>query len=387
MASQNLVGEGDTCRMSTSYEPISEAAQQHRKERNKRLEHVRSEYRRLMGRKILFIWGIIGLIILAVGYIVTLGPLGLTIPQVYETLLARFLPQLLNLDPVLEQVVWNIRFPRILGGIFAGFGFGICGCVMQAVLKNPLASPFTLGISSGAHFGVAIAAVFGISVIGGAYLLIANAFLFAMLCSLFIVSLAAWKGATSETLILAGIAVNYLFSSLSQLMAYFANDEQLRLMSLWGMGDLSAFSWNKFGLFLGIFVICTPILLSKARDLNLMTIGDDSAKSLGVDVNRVRTLTMMISSVLVATIVCFTGTIGFIGLVAPHIARMLIGTDHRILILASGVLGACLLIAADAVAMNIIGPTIIPTGIMTALLGVPFFLYLVMKGKRKEFWQ
>jgi iron complex transport system permease protein len=201
------------------------------------------------------------------------------------------------------------------------------------------------------------------------------------------VSLASLKGATSETLILAGIAVNYLFSSLSQLMAYFANDEQLRLMSLWGMGDLSAFSWSKFGLFVGIFAICTPILLVKARDLNLMTIGDDTAKSLGVDANQVRMLTMMVSSMLVATIVCFTGTIGFIGLVAPHMARILIGTDHRILIPASGIIGACLLICADAVAMNIIGPTIIPTGIMTALLGVPFFLYLVLKGKRKEFWQ
>ncbi|PWR69692.1 FecCD family ABC transporter permease [Methanospirillum stamsii] len=373
--------------MNSSYEPVSEAAKNHRQKRSEKLIKVQKEYRRLLGRKIAFLTGIVLLITFAVAYIITLGPLGMTIPQVYETLLARYLPGIFNMDEVFEQVVWNIRFPRIIGGIFAGFGFGICGCVMQAVLKNPLASPFTLGISSGAHFGVAIAAVFGVAIIGGEYLLIANAFLFAMLCSLFIVSLAALKGATSETLILAGIAVNYLFSSLSQLMAYFANDEQLRLMSLWGMGDLSAFSWSKFGLFVAIFVICTPILLSKARDLNLMTIGDDSALSLGVNANRVRMVTMMVSSVLVATIVCFTGTIGFIGLVAPHMARMLIGTDHRILIPASGILGACLLICADAVAMNIIGPTIIPTGIMTALLGVPFFLYLVLKGKRKEFWQ
>lgn len=340
-----------------------------------------------MGRKIAFLGFIVGLIFLAVGFIITLGPLGITIPQVYQTLFARLFPGFLNMDPVFEQVVWNIRFPRILGGIFAGFGFGICGCVMQAVLKNPLASPFTLGISAGAHFGVAVAAVFGVALIGGPYLLIANAFFFAMICSLFIVSLAAFKGATSETLILAGIAVNYLFSSLSQLMAYFANDEQLRLMSLWGMGDLSAFSWSKFGLFVIIFAICIPILMSKARDLNLMTVGDESALSLGVNANRVRMITMMVSSMVVATIVCFTGTIGFIGLVAPHMARMLIGADHRILIPASGILGACLLICADAVAMNVIGPTIIPTGIMTALLGVPFFLYLVLKGKRKEFWQ
>ncbi len=354
---------------------------------NGRLDSAKHERKIIIAKKVSFISLILLIIIFAVGYIITLGPLGITIPEVYEVILVHILPGLFSTDPVYDQVVWNIRFPRIIGGLFAGFGFGICGCVMQAVLKNPLASPFTLGISAGAHFGVAIAAVFGVAIVGGAYLLIANAFLFALLCSLFIVSLSALRGATSETLILAGIAVNYLFSSLSQLMAYFANDEQLRLMSLWGMGDLSAFSWNKFGLFVVIFAICIPILLYKARDLNLMTIGDDSAKSLGVDVNRVRMATMMVSSVLVATIVCFTGTIGFVGLVAPHIARMMIGTDHRILIPTSGIIGACLLICADAVAMNVIGPTIIPTGIMTALLGVPFFLYLVLKGKRKEYWQ
>ncbi|MDN7024970.1 iron ABC transporter permease [Methanoculleus sp. FWC-SCC1] len=373
--------------MTGGYEPRSRAAQHHRELRNKKLEETRREHRRLMSRKFTFLAFIIALIIFAVGYIVTLGPLDLSILQVYETLLARFFPSVFSMDDVLEQVVWNIRFPRILGGIFAGFGFGICGCVMQAVLKNPLASPFTLGISSGAHFGVAIAAVFGVALVGGPFLLIANAFAFAMLCSLFIVSLAALKGATSETLILAGIAVNYLFSSLSQLMAYFATDEQLRLMTTWGMGDLSAFSWSKFGLFFVIFAVCTPLLWSKAQDLNLMTIGDDSAKSLGVEANRVRMLTMIVASILVATIVCFTGTIGFVGLVAPHMARMLIGADHRLLIPASGILGAFLLICSDAVAMNIIGPTVIPTGIMTALLGVPFFLYLVLKGKRKEFWQ
>jgi len=373
--------------MSSDYEPHSEAALQHRELRKERLEAVRREHKRLIGRKVAFLVLIIGLIVFAVGFIITLGPLDITIPQVYETLLARFLPDFFTMDEVFEQVVWNIRFPRIIGGIFAGFGLGICGCVMQAVLKNPLASPFTLGISSGAHFGVAIAAVFGVAVIGGPYLLIANAFAFAMLCSLFIVSLSVLKGATSETLILAGIGINYLFSSLSQLMAYFASDEQLRLMTVWGMGDLSAFSWSKFGLFFVVFGVCIPILWWKAQDLNLMTIGDDSAKSLGVEANHVRIITMMVASVLVATIVCFTGTIGFVGLVAPHVARMLIGADHRILIPASGILGAFLLIGSDAVAMNIISPTIIPTGIMTALLGVPFFLYLILKGKRKEFWQ
>ena len=305
--------------------------------------------------------------------------------EVYRILLGRVFPGLLKPeDPT--RIIWNIRFPRIMGGLMAGFGLGICGCVMQAVLKNPLASPFTLGISAGAHFGVAVAAVLGIGIISGPYLLVGNAFLFAMLCSLFIICLANLKGATSETLILAGIAVNYLFSSLSSLFQYFATDEQLRVMVSWGMGDLSAFSWKNFPLLLLIFILCTPLIYLKANDLNLMTVGDESAKSLGVDANKVRTFTMLLASLLVATIVCFTGTIAFVGLVAPHMARMIIGADHKYLLPASGILGALILISSDAIGMNIIRPTIIPTGIMSSLLGVPFFMYLIMKGKRKEFW-
>jgi iron complex transport system permease protein len=257
---------------------------------------------------------------------------------------------------------------------------------MQAVLKNPLASPFTLGISSGANFGVAVAAVIGVGVIGGPYLLVGNAFLFAMLCALFIIALASFKGATSETLILAGIAINYLFSSLSDLFRYFATDEQLRVMVSWGMGDLSAFSWTNFFLLLAIFIIATPLLYLKANDLNIMAIGDENAKSLGIDANRVRLFSMLLSSLLIATIVCFTGTIAFIGLVAPHMARMVIGSDHKYLLPASGLLGALVLISADVIGMNIVSPTIIPTGIMTSLLGVPFFMYLILKRKRKEFW-
>ena len=333
-----------------------------------------------------FMVAIIASIVLLTGVIITLGPLDITVADAYRALISKFYPDYFNVDPLTSRVVWNIRFPRIVGGILAGFGLGVCGCVMQAVLKNPLASPFTLGISSGAQFGISIAAVLGVSVVGGPYLLIGNAFLFALLCSGFIIGLAAVKGATSETLILAGIAVNYFFSAMSQLFKYFANDEQLRLMTSWGMGDLAAFSWSKISILLGVFAICIPLLMLKAWDLNIMTSGDETAKSIGVNAERVRVYIMLISSLVVATVVCFTGTIGFIGLVAPHMARLILGGDHRFLIPASGILGASVLIAADGVAMNLIAPTVIPTGIMTSVIGVPFFMYLMLKGRRKEFW-
>lgn len=339
----------------------------------------------ILGRY-LFMVAICVFIVLLIGVIITLGPLDITVTEAYCALISKFYPDCFQVDALTDRVVWNIRFPRIMGGIMAGFGLGICGCVMQAVLKNPLASPFTLGISAGSQFGVSLAAVVGISLFGGPYLLIGNAFVFALLCSGFIIGLAAIKGATSETLILAGIAVNYFFSAMSQLFKYFASDEQLRLMTSWGMGDLAAFSWNKIPIIFTVFAICIPLLMLKAWDLNIMTAGDETAKSIGVNAEHVRIFIMLISSMVVATVVCFTGTISFIGLVAPHMARLIIGGDHRFLIPASGILGAAVLIAADGVAMNIIAPTVIPTGIMTSVIGVPFFMYLMLKGRRKEFW-
>lgn len=326
------------------------------------------------------------LVIFLGAFIVTIGPLEVSVPDVFEIVLYKLFPEFFEIDESTAQVVWNIRIPRVIAGIIAGFGLGVAGCVMQAVLKNPLASPFTLGISSGANLGVAVAAVLGIGIAGGPYMLVGNAFLFSMICSLFIIMLASYKGATSETLILAGIAINYLFSSLSELFRYFATDHQLRLMVSWGMGDLAAFSWKNFYLLLLIFFICIPVIYIKANDLNIMTIGDESAKSLGVEANRVRLLCMAVASLLVATIVCFTGTIAFIGLVAPHIARMIIGSDHKYLIPAAGLFGSIILMSADVTGLNIIRPTIIPTGIMTSLLGVPFFMYLILKKKKKEFW-
>jgi len=336
--------------------------------------------------RIFFVLGVLGLLILLTGIIITLGPLNISVAEAYYALLERVFPSYFHVETLTSRVVWNIRFPRIMGGIMAGFGLGMCGCVMQAVLKNPLASPFTLGITAGAQFGISVAAVLGITILGGPYLLIGNAFVCALLCSLFIIALAAIKGATSENLVLAGIAVNYFFTAFSQLLKYFASDEQLRLMTNWGMGDLAAFTWTNSHLLLAIFILCFPLLMSKAWDLNIMTAGDETAKSIGVNSEKTRIFIMVVTSLLVATIVCFMGTIAFIGLVAPHMARMVIGGDHRFLIPASGMLGALVLISADAVGMNMIAPTIIPTGIMTSIVGVPFFIYLMMKGKRKEFW-
>jgi iron complex transport system permease protein len=334
----------------------------------------------------IFLLGLATFIVLAAGVIITLGQVPMTVSDVFGALVNRAIPGSFPTDPLIDHVVWKIRLPLIIGAVAAGFGLGASGCAMQAVLKNPMASPFTLGISSGAHFGVSLAAVFGVTVLDGPYFLVGNAFFCAILCSGLIISLSALKGATSETLILAGIAVNYLFQATNQLFSYIADDEQRAVMSFWGMGSLADLNWRSI-CFLGVVIaICIPLIYSKVWDLNLMTVGDESAKSMGVNASHVRIFVMIVSSLLVAAIVSFIGVIGFIGLVAPHISRIIIGNDHRYLLPAAGGIGGALLLTANAVSMNLLGSVVIPTGIIMSIIGVPLFLYLILKGKRKEYW-
>jgi len=360
--------------------------EQLKRTRTGKISRAQEERASSIWKKILFILFLAVVLMLASGFIITLGPVHLTVSEVYCTIFNRFMPGYFLISESLDTVVWLIRMPRIAGAILVGTGLGICGCVMQAVLKNPLASPFTLGISSGALFGVSLAAVTGITLFGGPYLLIGNAFIFALICSGIIIGLSVLKGATSETMILAGIAINYLFQSANQLLGYFASTEQLTLMAAWGMGSMSGLTWNSMIIITVVSCFCLPLLYTRAWDLNLMTVGDESAKSMGVDANRVRLLIMVVSSLLVAVLVAFVGVIGFIGLVAPHIGRMIVGTDHRFLIPVAGGIGAALLLFASAISVNLLSPTVIPAGTIMAVIGVPFFLYLILRGRRKEYW-
>ncbi len=358
----------------------------HKRTKTGKVSKIEQEHAHSVWKKALFIIVLAGGLILASSIIVTLGQVKITIPDVYRTLINKLAPGIFSVGREMNHVIWKIRMPLIIGAILSGFGLAVCGCAMQTVLKNPLASPFTLGISAGAHFGVSIAAVMGITILGGPYFLVGNAFLGALLCSAFIIALSYLKGASSETLVLAGVAITYFFQAATQLLSYIATEEQRALMSLWGMGSLANLNWRSI-LFLGaVSAICLPLLYSKAWDFNLMTVGDESAKSMGVDANHIRIFVMVVSSLLVASIVAFIGVIGFIGLVAPHIGRMILGSDHRYLIPASGGLGAALLLITNAIAMNLFGHVVIPTGIIMSVISVPFFMYLILRRKRKEFW-
>ncbi len=346
---------------------------------------LRVQYRQYAGRKVLFFLALMLMISLLAGVAVTLGSAEINIMDVYSTILARFFPGHFHSTAFTDMIVWDLRLHRVLMAIVAGMGLGAAGAVMQGILKNPLASPFTLGISSAASFGAALAIILGAGIVTGAWLVIGNAFIFALLSASAVYGLAKYKGISSETMILAGIAIMYLFSAMTSLLQYTGKSEQVHEVVFWMMGSLGRSSWETVGMVITILVLCLPYLVIKSWDLNALGVGDDIAQSLGVNVERSRVIYMMLASLITASIICFTGTIGFIDLVSPHITRMAIGGDHRFLLPGSALTGALLLLGADTLGRTILAPVILPVGIMTSFLGVHFFVYLFLQ-RRRTFW-
>ncbi|HOU70994.1 MAG TPA: iron ABC transporter permease [Methanothrix sp.] len=346
---------------------------------------LREKYQRFVGRKFIFLLLLLAGIIILAGIASTLGSANIGVLDVYSAILSRLLPGHFHSSWFADTIVWGLRLHRILLSVVAGMGLAIAGAVMQGILKNPLASPFTLGISSAASFGAALAIVLGAGFGGGDWLIIVNAFIFTVLASMTVYGLAKYKGITPETMILAGIAIMYLFQAMTSFLQYLGQAEQVQEVVFWMMGSLGRSSWDKVWIVSAVLAICFPYLLFKSWDINALGAGDETATSLGVNVEKTRVICMMLVSLITASVICFTGTIGFIGLVSPHITRMIIGGDHRFLLPASALVGGLLLLAADTAARTVLSPVILPVGIMTAFLGVPFFVYLFLK-RKKEFW-
>jgi iron complex transport system permease protein len=344
------------------------------------------EYESFIGRKVIFISFFILLTVLLCGISISLGPLKFSIFEVYATILDRFFPNFFTVPDLAPIVVWNVRLTRVVMGVLAGIGLAVAGAAMQGILRNPLASPFTLGISAGAGLGAALAIIAGVGIGGSSgLLLVGNAFIFSLIPSFVIIGLARFKRATPETMILAGIAMTYIFSAVSSLLHYFSDADALKDVVVWLMGDLGKATWGDFYTVTIVLAICIPLLIWKSWDLNVMGGGDEAAKSLGIDVDQTRIFIMIVASLIAAVIVCFTGMIGFIGLVAPHITRICIGGDNRFVIPASGLFGAAFLVAADIIAREVMSPLIIPVGIVTSCIGGPLFLYLIAR-KKKDYW-
>ena len=285
-------------------------------------------------------------------------------------------------------IIWHIRLPRIIAAIVVGGGLAVSGTVMQCLIKNPLASPYTMGISHGAMFGASLAIM--IFSVGGAesngeifinnpYLVVIFAFFGALIGVVIILILARLRGLSPGAMILAGVAIGSLFTAATTLIQYFAEEEQLAAMVYWSFGDLGRPIWREILITTAVLIPSLIYFMFKRWDYNAIESGDDIAKSLGVAVGRVRLIGMLLASLITAVGVSFVGIIGFIGLISPHVIRLLIGGDHRYLIPISMLFGALLLLVSDTLARTIIAPTILPVGVLTSFMGAPLFIYLLVK--------
>ncbi len=341
-------------------------------------------------RKILVIFSIFMILIIIAIISISLGAASPGIGEAIRVIFAKALP-FLNIDPGTQfdqTIIWTIRLPRVVLAIIAGAGLAAAGAAMQGILRNPLVSSYVLGISSAAGFGAALAIVFGVGVISivGGYLVIGNAFIFCLLAMVIVYLIARIRGMSSETVILAGVAVGFLFSALLSLIQYVAPENQaVTAIVFWLMGGLYTATWPNILICLPIVAISMLLMMFQAWNINIMSMGEDVAVSLGVNSKRVLATNMILETVATASIIAFTGIIGFVDLIAPHIARMLIGNDHRYLLPCSVLLGSLMLLGADTIGRLIIMPTEIPVGIVTSLLGVPFFMYLLVSKRRKSF--
>lgn len=338
-------------------------------------------YRRSALLKTAFVLGALALMAVAIAVDVAVGPGNFSLGTVLRALLAPG-----SVSPKLAIIVWDIRLPTAVMAILVGAMLGIAGAQMQTILHNPLADPFTLGISSAASFGAALAITLGIGLLPGSgpFVITGNAFLFALGTSAILYFITRMRGVTIETFVLAGIALFFTFNALLAFMQYKASEAQLQQIIFWMMGSLQRANWNKIAICSGIMVLVIPYIVSRNWMMTALTMGDDRAAALGVPVARLRLETLGVVSVLAATAVSFVGTIGFVGLVGPHIARMLVGENQRYFMPVSAAAGAIVLSVASTAAKAITPGIIYPIGIITALVGVPFFLSLLLSIRREN---
>lgn len=289
------------------------------------------------------------------------------------------------------STVMNIRMPRVVAGILAGAGLSVAGCIMQNNLKNPLASPSTLGISNAAAFGANVAIILlgagtvvntglGDIQILNPYIVTICAMAFSIGSTLLIISLSKLGYFSTQSIVLAGVALSSLFSAGTMIIQYFSEDTtKIAAVIFWTFGDLGRASWDEI-IMMGILILASIVYFIYRRwDYNALDSGDDTAKSLGVNVERVRLSGMFVASIVVAVIVSFLGIIGFIGLISPQIAKRLVGSDNRYLIPTSAIMGSLILLISDTLARVVLSPQTLPVGAVTSFLGAPLFIYFLIK--------
>lgn len=355
--------------MSVTHEPVQYAGKQ-------QAQSVMGRYHHMLRHRLIMMSVLVLAILASLVLDFTLGPSGLSLEALWQTLLS---PE--TVDAGTRVIVWDIRLPYALMAVVVGLALGLAGAEMQTILNNPLASPFTLGVSSAAAFGAALAIVLGIGIPGipDQWFISANAFVFALFAALMLDGVTRWTRVATSGVVLFGIALVFTFNALVSMMQFIASEDTLQGLVFWTMGSLARASWDKLGVLTLALAILVPFSMMSSWKLTALRLGEDRAVSFGIDVRRLRLGTLLRISILSALAVAFVGPIGFIGLVAPHIARMIFGEDHRFYLPASALTGALVLSMASVVSKNLIPGVIIPVGIVTSLVGVPFFLSIILR--------
>lgn len=352
---------------------------------------ILSKYNRFIRVKTIYIWAVFILILVFSLTGIVLGPSNINIVDLLRMISGEG-------TEINNHIFLNLRLPRILAAILSGIALSVSGAVMQSILRNPLGSPFTLGISSAAAFGAAFAViVFGAGstyssstdsvIINNPYIITASAFMWSLVASFLILLVARTRGATPENMILTGIIASSLFTALTTGLQYIADDIQLAAIVFWTFGDLSKGGWRELFIQAVIIVPSVVYFFFNRWNYNALDSGDESALSLGANTNRLRMNGMIIASLTTAAVVSFYGIIAFVGLVVPHIVRRFIGSNERFLIPGAAMTGAAFLLGCDIIARTVISPMVLPVGILTSIIGAPLFIFLLIRGIGSSQWK
>ena len=350
------------------------------------MDDFKEEYGKYRWRKVVFI--ILCIIAVFILFFVSLGT-G-TLQLSWEEALNYFFDHLKGVTyddedkDYCARIIWNFRVPRALFAIIAGICLAVSGAVMQSVMKNPLADPYTTGVASGALFGVAVALVLGIAANNGHYGtgVVLNAILFSMIPVAVIIIMAPFFRESPASLILSGVAISYLFNSLTSLLMVSTDSTTLSHVYQWQVGTLYDLQWNVVPLPFTMMIVGLAILMPLAGKLNLMALDDKSAKSLGLNVEKLRILCLLLLTVMTSVVISYVGIIGFVGLVIPHIIRLVLGADNKYLLPAAGAFGAVFLLGCDIIGRSLDVSAVIPVGVVTSFIGAPLFMYIIIRQKR-----
>jgi iron complex transport system permease protein len=344
------------------------------------LTDASNRYRQLVRRRFLLVFVLACCLLVSLLIDLASGPSGMGLGRLLGGI---FDPSSLSLTE--RVIVWNVRLPYSLMAVMVGAALALAGAEMQAILNNPLASPFTLGVSSAAALGASLAIVYPLA---SAWLspnvqVTVMAFVFACLSVVLLQAMSRLRGAGVESLVLFGIALVFSCNAVVSLLQLLATEDVLQQLVFWTLGSVARANWSKLGMLTLVVCMVLPFSLRAAPSMTLLRMGEDRARSFGVDVKRLRFASLFRISLLAATAVAFVGTIGFVGLVGPHIARLLVGEDQRFLFPASALVGALVMSLSSIVSKVILPGVIVPVGIVTALVGVPVFVMLVFNRGRR----